>query len=127
MKIIITILSLTLASCSTDHSCTTSPDNLFLETQQCLGLSAPKPDVEFIDFNERGLGKVWAVYIPAHESILVNTGDMGLGFEHTCQTDNEALKHEYVHHILHSNGMGEDSRSHAGWAFSCAPGVNTNN
>lgn len=104
------------------------PADVFQQTSICLGLSAELPEVRFVDFTPLGLGPVWGVYHVAGEIVFVNIGDMGLGFERTCETDIAVLRHEFVHHILHKNDMAEDSRTHTESIFEkCGPFIDTHN
>ena len=92
---------------------------LYQEMEKCLGMSAPAPTIEFIDF-----AGGWGIYIVPSQTIWMNE-DVGIA-PRNCHSDRETLKHEFLHHILYMNG--NDYR-HGNKAFErCdAMGVNTCN
>ena len=110
MSIIIFIVVLiVLISCEADNTpevCLT-PEQVYEDTQACMGLTAPKPTVEFISFDERGLGDVWAVYHPHDWVVLVNDDR-----ERTCTQERQILTHEYIHHILRYWKFIDESKAH---------------
>jgi hypothetical protein len=58
----------------------------------------------------------------------INTDEDDIVLERDSRTDKEALQHEFVHHILHKNGAGEESRRHSSPLLKkCGVGVNTYN
>lgn len=77
---------------------------IYEEVQACMGMVAPGPKVQFISFSERGLGGSWAFYIFVYQWVMVNTDEDEI-LQRSCETDKEALKHEFVHHILEVNGF----------------------
>jgi len=99
----------------------------YVETEQCLGMTATGPDVKYVDYADYfngAYGSPWAGYI-SPGLVFVNTNMQGLGFERDCRTDKEALKHEFIHHILDANGA---DYSHNNPMFQqCGVGVNTYN
>lgn len=93
-----------------------------------MGMTAVGPDIAYKSFTRQHIGGVWAVYIANGKLVWINTDDMGLGFERDCRTDREAMKHEFIHHILHENGLDDLSRYHSSEMFEkCGLGVNTYN
>ena len=128
-KLLILLLPIILTACSVDNTpCTVDVDEVYMDTMFCTGLYAEQPEVRFNDFEELGLGGAWGFHHVAGQIVFINTGYMGLGFEHTCETDIAVLRHEFIHHILHSNDMGDDSRNHTQSLFEpCGPFINTYN
>jgi hypothetical protein len=105
-----------------------SISKVYEETMACMGMTAPGPTVEFRSFSFAGLGGAWAFYHFAGNTIWINTDEDDNGQERDSTTDIEALKHEFVHHILHMNGASEESRSHSSPLFSkCGQGVKSHN
>ena len=98
----------------------------YVDTMACVGMTAAGPVVEFKSFSFAGLGGGWAFYHPVESTIWINTDEEDIVMERNCRTDIEALKHEFVHHVLHSNDAGEESRGHSSPYFNkCSIGVNT--
>jgi hypothetical protein len=98
----------------------------YVDTMACMGLAATGPTVEFKSFSFAGVGGGWGFYHPLATTIWINTDETRIVMERDCRTDIEALKHEFVHHILHKNGAGDDSRGHSSMFFNkCSVGVNT--
>ena len=85
----------------------------YADTMACMGMTAAGPTVEFRSFSFAGLGSAWAFYHPVASTIWVNTDEDEVLLERSSRTDVEALKHEFVHHILHKNGASEESRGHS--------------
>jgi hypothetical protein len=97
----------------------------YVDTMACMGITATGPVVEFKSFSFAGIGGGWAFYHPVAGTIWINTDEKDMVLERDCRTDQEALKHEFVHHILHQNDVGEESRGHASAFFKkCSVGVN---
>jgi hypothetical protein len=97
---------------------------LYQETQACMGMTAPAPRVAWIEFNQR-TGSIggWGLYHPSAEIVWINLS-IDEVIPRNCHSDRETLKHEYVHHILHLNGMGDQSAGHASPMFEkCGIGV----
>lgn len=100
----------------------------YTETMACMGMTAPGPRVEYRSFSFSGLGGAWAVYVPVASVILINTDEDDSLRKRDSSTDIEALQHEFIHHILHMNGAGEQSRGHASSLFrKCGLGVKVSN
>jgi hypothetical protein len=98
----------------------------YADTMACMGMTATGPTIEFKSFSFAGIGGGWAFYHPVASTIWVNTDEEDIVLERDCRTDQEALKHEFVHHILHMNGAGDESRGHSSANFKkCSVGVNT--
>ena len=98
----------------------------YVDTMACMGMAATGPTVEFKSFSFAGIGGGWAFYHPVASTIWINTDEEDIVLERDCRTDIEALKHEFVHHILHKNNVGEESRGHSSSLFKkCSAGVNT--
>lgn len=98
----------------------------YADTMACMGMTASGPTVEFKSFSFAGIGGGWAFYHPVASTIWVNTDEEKIVLERDCITDIEALKHEFVHHILHMNDASEESRGHSTSLFNkCSVGVNT--
>lgn len=79
-------------------------EEIYQETQECVGVVATGPTVEFISFEHRGLGKVWGVHMAASSSVLVNNDSDEEYLPRDCKTDEETLRHEFVHHLLYVSG-----------------------
>lgn len=78
-------------------------DQMYLEVQGCVGMTAPQPPVIF---------KPWTGPMGGYSGInggevWINTAPHWAGF-HTCPTDETAIRHEYVHHLLWVN-LGDAS------------------
>ena len=98
----------------------------YVDTMTCMGMSATGPTVEFKSFSFAGIGGGWAFYHSVASTIWINTDEEDIVMERDCTTDLEALKHEFVHHILHKNDAHEESRGHSSTLFNkCSVGVNT--
>lgn len=98
----------------------------YIDTMACMGMTATGPTVEFRSFSFAGVGGGWAFYHSVASTIWINTDEEDIVMERDCRTDIEALKHEFVHHILHKNDAGEESRGHSSTLFNkCSVGVNT--
>lgn len=97
------------------------------ETMACMGLFATGPTVAYRSFSDNFLGATWAFYLQVGETIWLNTDSNETWLPRDCKTDEQALKHEFVHHILNVNGMQEVSNRHTSSLFSCGIGVNVNN
>ena len=96
--------------------------SLYQNTMACMGMTAPAPTVAWKSFSEQYIGGSWGVYVSTGELIWINTDSTVA--ERNVVSDTETLKHEYVHHILHMNGMGEESHGHASPLFAkCGLGV----
>lgn len=99
---------------------------IYVNTEACMGMTAPGPTVEYRDFFAYGWGLGgFALYHPAGY-IFMNTyaTEIPTGIERNKRTDTEALQHEFVHHILNMNGLAwRDDPMFA----KCGIGVNTYN
>ena len=93
----------------------------YSDMETCLGMTATGPSVTFDSFKRRGIGGSWGVYIYVNQLVLINTDDNVAPRD--CVSDTEALKHEFVHHILYMNGIPDNH----GPEFECARGVNVCN
>ena len=101
---------------------------VYVDTMACMGMTAEGPVVEYRSFSFAGLGGAWAFYHPVASTIWVNTDENETLLERDSRTDIEALRHEFVHHILHMNGGGKESRGHASPLLKkCGLGVKTDN
>jgi hypothetical protein len=95
---------------------------LYQDTMACMGMTATAPTVAWKSFNEQYVGGAWGIYIATGELVWINTDSTVA--QRNAVSDTETLKHEYVHHILHVNGMGETSHAHASPLFEkCGLGV----
>jgi len=101
--------------------------NIYVATESCMGMTADGPTVEYKDFLDYGWGiGGFGLYHPGGY-IWINTyaTQAPLGIERDKRTDTEALKHEFVHHILNANGS---DWHHGDPMFAlCGIGVNTYN
>ena len=105
----------------------------YLETEACMGMTAPAPEVYFKSFDDYfngGIGAVWGFHTKG--TIYVNT-DLGepeyeaYGFYRNKETDLAVLKHEYIHSILYYN-TGDGDSSHSSEMYElCGLGVSINN
>jgi len=100
--------------------------NFYSETMSCMGMTAQGPNVYYKSFElyfNGAVGKSWAFFTGG--TIYVNTDTIGPSFPRDRQTDEEALRHEFVHHILWANGA---DWHHGDPMFAkCGLGVNTYN
>lgn len=97
---------------------------IYKETMECVGLGTniPGPTVRFTSFSQMNLGGAWGVYAGAGEIVLVDT-DEHTGLNRDCVTDRQTLRHEFIHHILHKSGIGDENRLHEHEAFvTCTAG-----
>ncbi len=100
----------------------------YSDTMACMGMTAPGPVVEYRSFSFAGVGGAWAFYVYAEGVIWVNTDEDDVFRKRDSRTDIEALRHEFIHHILHMNGAGNESRGHASPFFRlCGLGVRMDN
>ena len=100
----------------------------YADTMACMGMTADGPTVEYKSFSFAGIGNVWAIYHSVASTVWVNTDEDDILLKRDYRTDIEALKHEFVHHILHKNGASKASRGHSSPLLSkCGIGVNTYN
>ena len=100
----------------------------YADTMACMGMTAPGPTVEFRSFSFAGLGGGWAFYVAVESTIWVNIDEDDIILKRDSRTDIEALEHEFIHHILHTNGAIEESRGHSSPLFrKCGLGVRTYN
>ncbi len=99
---------------------------VYVDTMACMGMTATGPIVEYRSFSFAGLGGVWAFYHPVASTVWINTDEDETVLERDARTDIEALRHEFVHHILHKNRADEDSREHSSPLLEkCGLGVRT--
>lgn len=106
---------------------------LYVQTEACMGMTAPGPTVYFKGFEDwfnGAIGAAWGFHVKG--TIYINT-DLGepkytaMGFDRNKETDTEVLKHEYIHNILfHNTGNGDASHSSEFYAM-CGQGPNVNN
>jgi len=100
----------------------------YTDTMACMGMTATGPTVEFRSFSFAGLGAGWACYISVESTIWINIDEDDIFLKRNSTTDIEALEHEFIHHILHMNGAGEESRGHSSPFFkNCGIGVKSLN
>lgn len=100
----------------------------YQETEACTGLSAPGPTVEFISFTHFGIGG-WGAYMEVSQTVMINTDEHStvesVTWNRDARTDEQALKHEFIHHLLYMNGMGDLNANHDSPLFAkCGQGVN---
>ena len=133
-RIVIWIFIATLASCTVDnsdlvqHSYTTEQhdtatgltlapsDNMwvsfpemvsiYVSTEACMGMTATGPTVEYKDLLVYFRANTYGLYHPKGY-VFINTfaTKLPLGMENNQRTNTEALRHEFVHHILNFNGL----------------------
>lgn len=100
----------------------------YTDTMACMGMTATGPTVEFRSFSFAGLGAGWAFYIAVESTIWINIDEDDIFLKRNSTTDIEALEHEFIHHILHMNSAGEESRGHSSPFFKkCGIGVKSFN
>jgi hypothetical protein len=100
----------------------------YTDTMACMGMTATGPTVEFRSFSFAGLGAGWAFYMSVESTIWINIDEDDIFLKRNSSTDIEALEHEFIHHILHKNGAGEESRGHSSPFFKkCGIGVKSFN
>lgn len=106
---------------------------IYLETEACMGMTAPAPTVYFKDFGEYfngAIGAVWGFHTQG--TIYINTELdnpewESYGFYRDKTTDTETLRHEYIHNILyHNTGDGDSDHSSEMYQL-CGLGVNLKN
>jgi len=101
---------------------------LYIDTMACMGMTAAGPTIQYKSFSFAGLGGAWGFYHPIAKTIWINTDEDDIVLERDARTDTEALRHEFVHHILHQNNASEDSRGHSTPLLKkCGLGVRTYN
>lgn len=85
-------------------------ENFYLETQNCVGVIATGPTVAFKSFSQLGNGGYRGVYSFTTQLVLINTDEF---FPRSSKTDEQALRHEFLHHLLVSTGLSwEDNKNH---------------
>lgn len=77
-------------------------ESIYKGVESCLKLSAPGPTVEYKSFKSVYLGGGWAVFMPANTLVWMNI-DESIA-PRNCHSDRQAIKHEFVHHVLYMNG-----------------------
>lgn len=100
-------------------------ERFYTEMQNCTGIHpAAGPTVYYKRFAENNLGQAWA--FQTQNVIWVNT-DQALN--RNCHSDEQALKHEFVHYLLYASGVPADVNANHDSAYleQCAPGVRTEN
>ena len=103
--------------------------SIYVDTEACMGMTAPAPTVRFLSIEEYfngALGAVWAFHTQGH--IYMNTDENpAIGIERDERTDSEAIRHEYIHSILwHTTGNGDTTHTSSMFQL-CGIGVNTYN
>ena len=103
--------------------------SIYVDTEACMGMTATGPVVEYKDlygyFSKGSLGPF--AFYHSNGYIFMNTyaTELPLGTERDKRTDTEALRHEFIHHILNMNGL---DWHHGDPMFEqCGLGVNTYN
>lgn len=80
-------------------------EQFYLETEVCVGVLAAGPTVVFEDFK----GPMGVISIGTGR-IRINTSTV---WYRSCDTDEDVLRHEFVHHLLHARGESlEDNKAH---------------
>jgi len=102
----------------------------YKETEICTGLSAPGPKVQFVSFTHFGIGG-WGAYMEIAKMVMINTDEHStvesISWNRDAITDQQTLKHEFIHHLLHMNGMGDLNVNHDSPLFEkCGVGVSYN-
>ena len=105
----ILLLSIFLCGCTVDNTVAPckAPEVLYEDTQACVGITAPMPEIKYISFNERGLGSVWGAHHVASDIIMINDD-----LERTCQVDGQVHRHEMIHYLLRQVDAVYESQSH---------------
>ncbi len=99
-------------------------DAAYIEMQSCVGMIAVAPTVWYTDFDTIGLGGGWSAYSYPDQHVMINT-NVAEHLTRNCVSDRDAMKHEFVHHILF---MNDEDSTHASPLFEkCAIGVKTCN
>lgn len=118
---------LTLLPSQEMHATFEQVSQYYVETMACMDMTADGPDVVYRNYEEyygRTIGP-FAEYHPGGLVQMNTSVDNMLGITRDCRTDMEALKHEFVHHILNMNGL---DWHHGDPMFAkCGVGVNTYN
>ena len=119
---------LTLQPSQDMHATFEQVSTYYAATMACMGMTATGPDVVYRNFrtyyNKEVFGP-WALYHPGGLVQMNTDEEPSQGFTRDCRTDKEALKHEFVHHILNANGL---DWHHGDPMFAkCGVGVNTYN
>lgn len=87
-------------------------ERAYEDTEACTGIIGPGPNVAFHGFDHFGIGGYLAIYMRVTRSVWVNTDDFP-GVTQDCKLQRAALKHEFVHHLLHEAGVtGDENRLH---------------
>jgi len=97
----------------------------YQDTMSCVGLTARGPTVAFRSFSDNFIGATWAFYLADGETVWINSDRDETWLPRDCKTDEEALKHEFIHHILNMNNI--PNNRHQTTLFNCGLGVNTSN
>jgi len=80
-------------------------EQFYQQTKECMGVVATGPIVSFENFN----GPLGIISVGT-QHVRVNTNPV---WERNCETDEDVLRHEFVHYLLHADGVSlEDNVSH---------------
>lgn len=105
--------------------------SIYVATETCMGMTAPGPEVRFVDTTEYFAPgfNAWGYYMANGKMVVVNTNEQeGLGFpDRNSDTDTQVLKHEFIHHILYMNGVPHRDGETPAMFANCGNGVNINN
>ena len=100
--------------------------SIYVDTETCMGMHATGPTVEYKDLLVYFRANTYGLY--HHKGyVFINTfaTELPLGMENNQRTNIEALRHEFVHHILNFNGL---AFAHGDPMFEqCGIGVNNYN
>jgi len=87
-------------------------EQFYVEVESCMNVIAVGPAVVFKSFSKEGMGGSLGYYGIGTQLLWINTDETGI-IERDCNTDKQALKHEFVHHLLHASGTSvEDNKNH---------------
>ena len=88
-------------------------EQLYIETEACLGVLAPGPIVTFYSFQLAGIPAYAGGWGFAHGLSQVSINTDSPYDRRNCAFDANTLRHEFVHHLLHASEFPlEDNIDH---------------
>lgn len=118
---------LTLAPSQNMYMTFPQMEALYNQMKQCVGVNPPVgPTVYYKNFSQNNLGAAWAF----QTSMVIWVNNDNVSLIRNCHSDQEALRHEFVHYLLYASGLDLASNADhdSNYFTKCnAVGVNTEN
>lgn len=91
-------------------------ETFYQEVAWCMEMETPTgPTVAFLNFTEAGMGGSAGTYSLGTQRLYVNTNEEIRVRD--CKSDEQVLKHEYVHHLLWASGVAFENNINHRSAF----------